>query len=69
MCHGQFNTGKGTMRHFAMRGDSPKYSHDRFRNPLWTMIPMEEEPPQIQREYVQILAEKGVKTAVSVVED
>jgi quercetin dioxygenase-like cupin family protein len=69
MWHGHFNTGKGTMRHFAIRGDSPKYSHDRFRNPLWTMIPMDEEPPEIHREYVQILGEKGVKAAVSVVED
>jgi hypothetical protein len=33
------------------------------------MIPMEEEPPQIQPEYVQILAEKGVRAAVSVVDD
>jgi hypothetical protein len=69
MWHGHFNTGKGTMRHFAMRGDSPKYSHDRFRNPLWTMIPIEEEPPEIHREYVKILAENGVKAEVSVVED
>ena len=45
MWHGHFNTGKGNMRHFAMRGDSPKYSHDRFRNPAWTMIPMDEDPP------------------------
>jgi hypothetical protein len=50
MWHGHFNTGRGAMRHFAMRGDSPKYSHDRFRNPLWTMIPMDHEPPEIQRE-------------------
>jgi quercetin dioxygenase-like cupin family protein len=69
MWHGHFNTGKSTMRHFAMRGDSPKYSHDRFRNPLWTMIPMADEPPEIHREYVQILREKGVQAAVSVVED
>jgi hypothetical protein len=57
------------MRHFAMRGDSPKYSHDRFRNPLWTMIPMADEDPAIQREYVSILKERGVQAAVSVVED
>jgi hypothetical protein len=57
------------MRHFAVRGDSPKYSHDRFRNPLWTMIPMEEEEPEIQKEYLQVLADKGVNAAVSVVED
>ena len=36
---------------------------------LWTMIPMDEEPPEIQRGYVQILAEKGVKATVSIVED
>ncbi len=59
MWHGHFNTGKGTMRHFAMRGDSPKYSHDRFRNPLWTMIPMEDEPPEIHREYVRIDSMEG----------
>ena len=58
MWHGHFNTGKGTMRHFAMRGDSPKYSHDRFRNPLWTMIPMEDEAPEIQREYVKVLGDE-----------
>lgn len=69
MWHGHFNTGKGTMRHFAIRGESPKYSHDRFRNPLWTMIPMSEEPPEIQREYVEILAKKGVEATVQVVED
>jgi hypothetical protein len=33
------------------------------------MIPMDEEPPEIHREYVRILSEKGVKAAVSVVED
>jgi len=33
------------------------------------MIPMEEEPPEIQHEYVQELARKGVEAAVSVVED
>jgi hypothetical protein len=33
------------------------------------MIPMEDEVPEIQKEYVRILAEKGVKAAVSVVED
>ena len=69
MWHGHFNTGKGTMRHFAMRGDSPKYSHDRFRNPLWTMIPMDEEPAEIHREYLQELERKGVEATVSVVED
>lgn len=69
MWHGHFNTGQGAMRHFAVRGDSPKYSHDRFRNPLWTMIPMDDEPSEIQQEYLQILAEKGVKATVSIVED
>ena len=52
---------------FAIRGDSPKYSHDRFRNPLWTMIPMEDEEPAIQREYVELLERKGVEAAVQVV--
>jgi hypothetical protein len=69
MWHGHFNTGKGTMRHFAIRGDSPKYSHDRFRNPLWTMIPMSDEEPAIQREYVDTLKKNGVEAAVQVVED
>ena len=52
-----------------MRGESPRYSHDRFRNPLWTMIPMDEEPAEIHREFVAELARKGVKAEVSVVED
>jgi hypothetical protein len=69
MWHGHFNTGTGNMRHFAMRGDSPKYSHDRFRNPAWTMIPMADEDPAIQREYVEILKRNGVEAAVQVVED
>jgi quercetin dioxygenase-like cupin family protein len=69
MWHGHFNTGKGNMRHFAMRGDSPKYSHDRFRNPAWTMIPMADEDAAIQREYVEILKKNGVEAAVQVVED
>ena len=43
--------------------------HDRFRNPLWTMIPMDEEPSQIQREYVEILRDRAVQAAVQVVED
>jgi hypothetical protein len=33
------------------------------------MIPMDEEPPEIHRDYVQELARKGVEAAVSVVED
>jgi len=69
MWHGHFNTGTGTMRHFAVRGESPKYSHDRFRNPLWTMIPIDEEPPEIHRDYVRHLTSKGVKAEVQVVED
>jgi hypothetical protein len=69
MWHGHFNTAGGNMRHLAMRGDSPKYSHDRFRNPLWTMIPMKDEDPAIQREYAEILKKKGVEAAVQVVED
>jgi hypothetical protein len=69
MWHGHFNTGKTTMRHFAIRGDSPRYSHDRFRNPLWTMIPMTEEPTEIHRDYVRELSGKGVQAEVSVVED
>jgi hypothetical protein len=69
MWHGHFNTGSGSMRHFAMRGDSPKYSHDRFRNPLWTMIPLEEEAPEIHQEFIQILRNNGVDATASVVED
>jgi hypothetical protein len=33
------------------------------------MIPMDEESPDIHREYVDVLEKKGVKAAVSVVED
>jgi hypothetical protein len=62
-------TNENRTERFQLRGDSPKYSHDRFRNPLWTMIPMEEESPEIHREYVEDLARNGVKAAVSVVED
>ncbi len=69
MWHGHFNTGHGTMRHFAIRGESPKYSHDRFRNPSWQMIPMNEEPPGIHDEYLQELGRKGVKTEASVVQE
>jgi hypothetical protein len=69
MWHGHFNTGKDPMRHFAVRGESPRYSHDRFRNPLWTMIPMDEEPPEIQKGYLEELRRKGVKAEISVVED
>jgi quercetin dioxygenase-like cupin family protein len=69
MWHGHFNTGQGIMRHFAIRGTSPKYSHDRFRNPLYQMIPMDEEPGEINREFAQELARKGIKAEISVVND
>jgi hypothetical protein len=69
MWHGHFNTGRGAMRHFAIRGESPKYSHDRFLNPLWQMIPMDQEAPEIRRGYLAELARKGVEAEVSVVED
>ena len=42
MYHGHFNTGHTTMRHFAMRGRSPKYSQDRFRTKLHEMIPFDD---------------------------
>jgi hypothetical protein len=32
------------------------------------MIPMDEQPPQVHREYMRELARKGVKAEVSVVE-
>ena len=32
MYHGHFNTGHKTLRHFAMRGRSPKFSQDRYPN-------------------------------------
>ena len=38
MYHGHFNTGHTTMCHFAIRGRSPKYTSDRFPNPLWNML-------------------------------
>jgi hypothetical protein len=69
MWHGHFNTGQEIMRHFAVRGTSPKYVHDRFRNAMHQMIPLQEEPPEIHREFVQELARKGIKAEISVVED
>ena len=56
------------MRHFAVRGESPRYSHDRFRNPLWTMIPMDEEPPEIQKEFRDLHHRLG-KTMIFVTHD
>jgi hypothetical protein len=67
--HGHFNTGRGAMRHFAIRGESPKYSHDRFLNPLWQMIPMDQEAREIRRDYLAELARNGVEAEVSVVKD
>jgi quercetin dioxygenase-like cupin family protein len=69
MFHGHFNTGHTTMRHFAMRGRSPKYSQDRYRTPLHYMIPFDEEPPEIHPEYLRELAKNGVKTSVSIVKE
>lgn len=69
MFHGHLNTGSTTMRHFAIRGLSPKYTQDRYRNPLYQMIPLEEEPPEIHREYVRELAGKGIIAQISVVQE
>ena len=69
MYHGHFNTGHTTMRHFAMRGRSPKYSQDRYRTPLHDMIPFEEEPPEIHKEYLEELAQNGITEVVSVVKE
>jgi hypothetical protein len=69
MWHGHFNTAQGIMRHFAIQGTSPKYSHDRFRNQLYQMIPMDEEPVEINREFAQELARKGITAEISVVND
>ncbi|MBI4523058.1 MAG: ethanolamine ammonia lyase-activating protein [Deltaproteobacteria bacterium] len=69
MYHGHFNTGHTTMRHFAMRGRSPKYSQDRYRTSLHDMIPFDEEPPDIHPEYLRELAKNGVATEISVVEE
>ncbi|MGH7836011.1 MAG: ethanolamine ammonia lyase-activating protein [Candidatus Binatia bacterium] len=69
MYHGHFNTGHIPMRHFAMRGRSPKYSQDRYRTKLHEMIPFDEEPPEIHPEYLRELEKNGVKTEISVVEE
>jgi hypothetical protein len=69
MYHGHFNTGHGVLRHFAMRGRSPKFSQDRFRTKLHEMIPFEEEPPEIHRMFLAELKQKGVKSEISVVEE
>ena len=69
MYHGHFNTGHGVLRHFAMRGRSPKYSQDRFRTKLHEMIPFDEEPPEIHRMFLEELKRKGVKSEISVVEE
>ena len=57
------------MRHFAMRGRSPKYSQDRFRTKLHEMIPFDEEPPDIHPMYLEELKRKGVNSEISVVEE
>jgi hypothetical protein len=69
MYHGHFNTGHIPMRHFAMRGRSPKYSQDRYRTKLHEMIPFVEEPPDIHPEFLRELEKNGVKTEISVVEE
>jgi quercetin dioxygenase-like cupin family protein len=69
MYHGHFNTGHTTMRHFAMRGRSPKYSQDRYRTKLHEMIPFDEEPPDVHPAYLEELKRKGVKSEISVVEE
>ncbi|MBI3062711.1 MAG: hypothetical protein HYY83_12120, partial [Deltaproteobacteria bacterium] len=69
MYHGHFNTGHTTMRHFAMRGSSPKHSQDRYRTKLHDMLPFDEEPPQLHQEYLRELAKNGVKAKISVVEE
>jgi hypothetical protein len=52
-----------------MRGRSPKFSQDRYRTKLHEMIPFDEEPPEIHRDFLEELKRKGVKSAVSVVEE
>ncbi len=69
MFHGHFNTGHATMRHFAMRGRSPKFSQDRYRTPLHYMIPFDEEPSEIHQEYLEALRKNGVKTEINIVND
>jgi quercetin dioxygenase-like cupin family protein len=69
MYHGHFNTGHTTLRHFAMRGRSPKFSQDRYRTKLHEMIPFEEEPPDIHPMYLEELKKRGVKSEISLVEE
>ncbi len=70
MFHGHFNTGPGPMRHFAVRGASPKYTLlDRYPNPLYQMISPEEEPPEIHKAYLEELARKGVETEPLIVKE
>jgi mannose-6-phosphate isomerase-like protein (cupin superfamily) len=69
MYHGHFNTGHETMRHFAMRGRSPKYSQDKYRPILHDMIPFEDEPPEVHPEYLAELKKNGITEAVSVVKE
>jgi hypothetical protein len=69
MFHAHFNTGNTKMRHIAMRGQNPKYFQSRYRTSLHYMIPFDEEPPEIQREYLQALAENGVQTEVQIFND
>jgi len=69
MYHGHFNTGHGTLRHFAMRGRSPKFSQDRFRTKLHEMIPFDEEPADVHPMFLEELKRKGVKSKISVVEE
>ena len=69
MYHGHFNTGHTTMRHFAIRGRSPKYTTDRFPNPLWNMLTIDEEPAGVHDAYLADLAKNGVTAEVSVVKE
>jgi hypothetical protein len=69
MYHGHFNTGRSTLRHFAMRGRSPKYSQDRFRTKLHEMIPFDEEPAEVHPMFLEELKRKGVKSEISLVEE
>lgn len=70
MYHGHFNTGASPMRHFAMRGNSPKHGRgSRFIPQLYDMIPLEEEPPEVHREYLEELTKKGIKANVTIVQE
>ncbi|HEX2385994.1 MAG TPA: cupin domain-containing protein [Candidatus Binatia bacterium] len=69
MYHGHFNTGPTPMRHFAMRGRSPKYSQDRYRPTLHDMLPLDMEPPEVHPEYLAEIARNGITEAVSVVQE